>query len=436
MSAESRLQPEPFEAWVKRRGRADPEVLFKYGDYLKMRRVATGLLVAMTLLYLAASLVRSWSPLWDYVRAFAEASMVGACADWFAVVALFRKPLGLPIPHTGIVPGNKDRIGAALGRFMSNNFLSPAVLVRRLDGIDAASYAANWLTAPGNARGIADQASRFLPEALDALPKQGLVDALTQAALRGLDNVPASPLASRVLALIWARGETQALLDRAVDYGEATLTRNREFIRAKVSAKSSRLIPKWVDNMLADRVISGVQETLADMKRPDHPWRIDVKRTVETFIRDLDESPALRERGEVWKREILASRRFVTQLREVLTALETQAGESLSERQEAVAAGLEFALVSLGRWLGEDKAIAERLNRWARRAVVRAIVPRRADIGGYIASVVENWDSTTLVNRLELQVGKDLQYIRINGALVGGLAGLTIFTVSQWLPVL
>jgi uncharacterized membrane-anchored protein YjiN (DUF445 family) len=434
MTERSPLQPESFEAWVERRGRADPEVAIKYGDYVRMRRFATGLLVAMTLLYLATSLTRAWSPVMDYLRAFAEASMVGACADWFAVVALFRKPLGLPIPHTGIVPANQDRIGVALGRFMSNNFLKPAVLARRLGPFDAAGYVADWLVAPGNARSLAAQASRFLPEALDALPRQSLVDAMTSAALNGLESLPAAPLASRALALIWARGETQALLDRAIDFGEATLARNKDVIRAKVSAKTSRLVPKWVDQMLADRVIAAVHETLVDMKRPDHPWRLEVRGAIETFIRDLDENAAYRERGEQWKRELLSNDHFVGQVREAIGKLETGAAEGLVAHQETVAGGIEFALLSLGRWLAEDHDFAENLNRWARRGVVRAIAPRRADIGGYIANVVENWDSSTLVNRLELQVGKDLQYIRINGALVGGVVGEAIFVVSRWLP--
>jgi uncharacterized membrane-anchored protein YjiN (DUF445 family) len=173
---------------------------------------------------------------------------------------------------------------------------------------------------------------------------------------------------------------------------------------------------------------------LVDMKKPDHPWRLEVRQTIETFIRDLDENPAYRERGEQWKQELLSNDHFVGQVREAILKLETGAVESLVVHQETVAQGIEFVLVSLGRWLAEDHDFAENLNRWARRGVVRAIAPRRADIGDYIANVVENWDSTTLVNRLELQVGKDLQYIRINGALVGGVVGEAIFIASRWLP--
>src|ERR1700688_4752106 len=236
-------------------------------DLRRMRLFATALLALMSTIFVATYLVSyqwSWLP---YLRAFAEAAMVGACADWFAVVALFRRPFGLPIPHTGIVPNNKDRIGAALGRFMSANFLSPSVLARRLEKIDAVEFLVDWLSRPGNARRIADQASLFLSTAISALPREPLVDWLTTAALRWIGAVPAAPLASRLLAVLWARGETQALLDSAIAYAEASLIRHKDFIRASVAQKSSRFIPKWVDNMLADRVINGLQSSLAAMRQ-------------------------------------------------------------------------------------------------------------------------------------------------------------------------
>ena len=412
--------------------RPDAETEQKTRDLRRMQRVATLLLVFMTLVFIVTSLT-PW-PWLGYVRAFAEAAMVGACADWFAVVALFRRPFGLPIPHTGIVPRNKDRIGGALGRFMSANFLSPSVLARRLEKIDAVEFLVDWLGHPGNARRIADQASLFLSTAIGALPREPLVDWLTTAALRGIDAVPAAPLASRLLALFWARGETQALLDSAIAYAEASLIRHKDFIRASVAQKSSRFIPKWVDNILADRVINGLQSSLAEMRKPQHPWRLDIRRAVETLIFDLANDPEMLARGEAMKREILASPLFVAQVHEVCDNLQTQAMENLSARSAMVSEGLEFALLAVGRWLREDPKIRAQLNRWGRRTALRALSPRRAEIGAYIAGVVQNWDATTLVNRLELQVGRDLQYIRINGTLVGGLVGLIIFIFSKWLP--
>jgi uncharacterized membrane-anchored protein YjiN (DUF445 family) len=412
----------------------DSDTEQKLHDLRRMRLVATSLLIFMAFLFVATSLTaRAW-PWLAYVRAFAEAAMVGACADWFAVVALFRRPFGLPIPHTGILPQNKDRIGAALGRFMSANFLSPSVLARRLEKIDAVEFALDWLGHPGNARRIADQASLFLPSALGAMPREAIVDWLGSAVLRGIEAVPAAPLASRILSLFWARGETQALLESAIQFAEASLIRNKDFIREAVAKKSSRFIPKWVDALLADRVVSGLQTSLGEMRAPEHPWRKEIGRAVETLIFDLANNPEMGAQAETIKREIVANPIFVGQVREVCENLQTEANANLSAHADAVSAALELALLALGRWLRADPKLRTRLNRWVRRAALNALSPRRAEIGAYIAGVVERWDSTTFVNRLELQVGGDLQYIRINGTLVGGLVGLIIFVVAKWLP--
>jgi uncharacterized membrane-anchored protein YjiN (DUF445 family) len=413
---------------------ADQDVDQKLRDLRRMRLVATLLLALMAVVFVATSLTIAAWPWLAYIRAFAEAAMVGACADWFAVVALFRRPFGLPIPHTGIVPRNKERIGGALGRFMSNNFLSPSVLAKRLDKIEAAQWAAAWLSDQGNAHRIAGQASRSLPQILGALPRDHLVDWFAKAALRGIEALPAAPLASKVLSLLWAQGETQALLNRAIELAEASLISHKDFIRAKVTQNSSRLIPKWVDGMLADKVMNGLQATLAEMRNPEHPWRLELRGAIETLIFDLANNPDMAERGEKMKAELLANPVFVAQVKELCQDAEAQLNANASGHVASIAAGLEFAFIALGEWLREDRKIQARLNRWARRAALRALAPRRAEIGAYIANVVANWDATTLVNRLELQVGRDLQYIRINGTLVGGLVGLLIFVASKWLP--
>ena len=170
------------------------------------------------------------------------------------------------------------------------------------------------------------------------------------------------------------------------------------------------------------------------MRRPNHPWRLEVKRQVEAWLADLDDDPVVGERCEAIKRDLLSSAAFVARLREVCDDLTQRLAGSAASNPKTVAAGVEFALLALGGWLKEDTLARIRFNRWCRRIALRALSPRRAEIGAYIAEVVAHWDTTTLVNRLELQVGKDLQYIRINGALVGGLVGELIYIASKWLP--
>jgi len=227
----------------------------------RMRTIATMLLVLMSAIFLATRRAPAswvWAP---YLGAFAEAGMVGACADWFAVVALFRRPLGLPIPHTAVVPENKKRIGAALGRFITHNFLSPRIAMARLASVDTVSLAARWLEDEGNAQAIAAGAGRLVPYALDLLPRAALAEWVGMAGRRGIEAVPAAPLAARGLSILWAQGAGQALLDQGLDFAEATLARNKATIVKHVSQRTSRFIPKWVDDLLAAKVISGLAGT-------------------------------------------------------------------------------------------------------------------------------------------------------------------------------
>jgi uncharacterized membrane-anchored protein YjiN (DUF445 family) len=397
----------------------------------RMRTIATLLLVLMAAIYLA---MRRAPPNWiwaPYLSAFAEAGMVGACADWFAVVALFRRPLGLPIPHTAVVPENKRRIGAAMARFITNNFLSPRVAIARLSSVDFAGLAARWLEDERNARAVAAATARAIPYTLDLLPKGAIDEWVAMAARRGIEAVPAAPLASWGLSILWAEGAGQTLLDQGLDFVETTLYRHKATIVRHVAQKSSRWIPKWVDDMIAAKVINGLTETLKEMRDPDHPWRERADELIEKLIDDLAHNPQMRTQGEALKQDILANPVFAEQAQALREELEHALRDDLPRHAEAIVGWLAVSAGAFGRWLEEDATRRTRINRRLRLLALRTILPRRAEIGAYIAAVVDNWDAATLVNRLELQVGKDLQYIRINGTLVGGLVGLLIFTLSR-----
>jgi uncharacterized membrane-anchored protein YjiN (DUF445 family) len=399
----------------------------------RMRTIATLLLVAMTLVFVATSLARVDWPWLPYVRAFAEAGMVGACADWFAVVALFRRPLGLPIPHTGIIPANKERIGAALGRFMTNNFLGGRTMRERLDRVDAIGAIAGWISDPGNARRLAHYVAAMLPRIVDALPGPQLAAFFGELAARGIAAVPAAPLASRLLAVVWAHGEAQVFIARGVEYAESALAEHKEAILRKVSDQSGRWIPKWIDRLIADRVASGLLSTMAEMRDPAHPWRVELHAEVERLIAALATDPDLHARGEAFKAELLANPAFIAQARTLWAQIEEALRSGVPAHADAIAPACESALRNTGAWLTEDAERKAQLNRRLRIAARQLLAAYRVDIGAYIERVVRNWDDTTLVERLELQVGKDLQYIRINGTLVGGLVGVAIYVVAQWM---
>jgi uncharacterized membrane-anchored protein YjiN (DUF445 family) len=401
----------------------------------RMRLLATLLLVLMTAVFIATSAIKLDWPWIPYVRAFAEAGMVGACADWFAIVALFRRPLGLPIPHTGIVPNNKDRIGKALGNFITNNFLTAAVMNERLARIDMVGALAQWLSEPSNAKRLGDYIALQLPRIATSLPLPRIGEAVGGIAQQAVQAVPAAPVASKLLAILWAQGEAQALLAQAIEQCEAWLAGNKDLLTDKVSERSSRWIPKWIDRMIADKVLNGLLSTLAEMRDPSHPWRIELRKTVEKLIAELATDPQMRARAEHLKAELLASPLLIEQAKTLWAEVETGLASGLPAHSEAIGEACARALGNAGAWLQEDEARKAQLNRRIRIIGERFLLPYRVEIGSFIERVVRNWDSATLVDRLELQVGKDLQFIRINGTLVGGLVGLLIYTASQWISM-
>ena len=397
----------------------------------RMRVVASGLLGAMSVVFIASSMLEQQWPVLAYVRAFTEAAMVGACADWFAVVALFRHPFGIPIPHTAIIPRNKERIGESLGSFICNNFLAPEVVSHRLESLDLASRAAAWLSKPANAFFVARRVAGALPPILEALAEEHVRDFLHGALSRGISAVEASPLAGRVLSVLVAHGHHQALFDSIIIAAEDFLLRNEDSIRVSVSSRTWKWMPAWVDEKVADRVMVGLLETIHELRDADHPWRGEFQINVDDFILRLATDPQFHARGEAIKAEVLGNAVVDDYLDSLAGEIRHRLMVDAAMDEGILREGLERALLALGRRLADDRRMLEILNRWGRRAVERHIVPNRSEIGTFIAGIVARWDSRTLVEKLELQVGKDLQYIRINGTVVGGLVGLLIYTVKM-----
>ncbi len=398
-----------------------------------MRTIATLLLVLMTAIFIAATVTKYEWPWLPYLRAFAEAGMVGACADWFAVVALFRRPLGLPIPHTGIIPNNKERIGTALGRFMTNNFLTAPVMNERLARVDVVGSIAHWLDDPINTRRLGNYLALLLPRVVELLPVPQIGESLGKLAQQTLNTIPAAPVASKLLTIVWAQGEAQALIARGIQYGQSYLANNKDYFSAKIAQQSSSWIPKWINKMIADKVMNGMLTTLTEMRDPKHPWRVELRQGVEKLIAQLGSDPQMFARGEAFKTELLANPLFVEQAKVLWREIESGLQWGIPAHADAIAQTFEQALRRFGRWLQEDPERQAQLNRRIRAVARRLLLAYRLEIGGYIERVVRKWDSTTLVERLELQVGKDLQFIRINGTLVGGLVGLLIFIASKWI---
>jgi uncharacterized membrane-anchored protein YjiN (DUF445 family) len=395
----------------------------------RSRGFATSLLVLMLAVFIATSIGVTHWPWLAYIRAFAEAGMIGACADWFAVVALFRHPLGIPIPHTAIVANSKERIGVAIGRFMANNFLSPRVLAERLRDVDIGGWAGRWLLRGDNVKNVAQRVTSSMNQGLSALPREEVNAFLSGAVRGGIERIPASVFASRLLSLLWAHGEMQTLAEKLLDWASTALANNRETLRDKVSRRTSRLIPKWIDGIVADKIIDGVLRILEEMREPSHPWRIEMTTTIEQLVGDLATKPEMIEKGEQLKAKLLATPAVTSQIDALWVSIENRL--EAPETQEQLTRMIERLLTGLGTRIQNDEGFRTGINRWLRVAVLRTVAPRRKEIAEFIRKVVENWDTETLTERIELTVGRDLQYIRINGTIVGGLVGLIIFAVTQ-----
>jgi uncharacterized membrane-anchored protein YjiN (DUF445 family) len=400
---------------------------------VRMRIIATGLLVLMLIVFVLTSMLQARFPFLAYVRAFAEAATVGASADWFAVVALFRHPLGIPIPHTAIVPRSKQRIGEALGRFIANNFLAPEVISAKLDRFDAAGWLARWLSEPGHAATVARRSTGAMPLMLDLMGHDRFREFARRTVRKGVDSLAAAPMAARTLTVLVSRNHDQDLFDLGLQLSEKFLEENREMLRAKVSEHSVSWLPEWIDLKLADMVLGGLGKTLADLHRPDHSYRVEVRAAVERLIQRLKEDPEMYERCEQVKAKVLDSAVVESYLQWLSDEIQNWIKSDTEAQESVVMGGLEHMLLAIGKWLSEDQATRARVNRWLRDAVLDTVVPNRNEISTFIAEEVARWDARTLVVRAENQLGKDLQFIRINGTVVGGLVGLLIFTTERLL---
>lgn len=257
---------------------------------VRMKRFALLLLVCAVVVFVATLVLeRSYSWVWlGYVRAAAEASVVGGVADWFAVTALFRHPLGIPIPHTAIVPARKDRIGRALGNFVQQNFLDRTVVAYKLSSLRLGDRAAQWLSEPANARSVTRVVAHALTSAANVLKDEDVQSFLERTAGDRLRSVQVAPLLGRALRLLTADGRHQELLDEALRLAARATEANDALIREKVQEQTPWWLPNAVDRRISDRVVTGIGRTLAEVSDdPDHPLRHRFDEAVKNFIERL-----------------------------------------------------------------------------------------------------------------------------------------------------
>ncbi|MBN8830986.1 MAG: DUF445 domain-containing protein [Sphingomonadales bacterium] len=401
-----------------------------------MRIVATGLLVAMAAIYLLARSLEGTHPAVGYVRAFAEAAMVGGLADWFAVTALFRHPLGLPIPHTAIIPRNKDRIGDTLAIFLRDNFLTPAVVARRMGRLDVAGAAGRLLAAPaGGDDRLRRGASRLLADSLEALDDERLGGMIKSALTQRIGQIKLAPMLGQLLAAAMKDGRHQPVMDALIRWAARTLDANSALIHQMVHEKSGTIM-RWtgLDETLATKIIEGLDKLLQEAADdPGHSLRIKVEEGLMTLAHDLQHDAKMQARVDRIRDEMIANPAMQRWLDGLWQAAREGLLRAARDPQAVLAGRLGEVIRQVGETLRDDPALKHLVNRFARRVAVGTAARYGDAIVTLVSETVRGWDAQTITDRLENAVGRDLQYIRINGTLVGGLVGVALHTVATLL---
>ena len=397
-----------------------------------MKAVALGALVLMAIVFVVAFLLQARYPWLQWVRAAAEGGMVGALADWFAVTALFRRPLGLPIPHTAIIPRRKDEIGRTLGEFVETNFLSGPVVRERLQSTPLAARFGGWLRQPAHADRVATEGANVATAVLGALSDDDVSDLIGDLAREHLISPDWGPSLGGWLEKVTESGAHHGAVDLAADHISVWLTDNPQVFDGIVSERLPSWVPgmvvRLIDDTLYRQAVSFVDAVRADQ---DHPARRAIDGYLERLADNLQHDPETIGRVEDAKVSIFDSPRVRGLATNVWETAKSGLLTALADPQSGLRVRATAALIEIGERLETDAALQSRVDGWVIDAAVFVVERYRHDIASIITDTVERWDPAETTEKIELMVGRDLQYIRLNGTIVGALAGAAIFTLAH-----
>jgi uncharacterized membrane-anchored protein YjiN (DUF445 family) len=397
-----------------------------------MKRRATLLLVAATVVFIIARILETRFGWLAIVRATAEASMVGGLADWFAVTALFRHPLGIPIPHTAIVPARKDRVGRTLGAFVQRNFLTREVIEHRLRAAQVGKRLAEWIAEPANARMIARSAASAMSSGAQMLADEDVQEVIDRSLAKRVRSMHLAPLLGKVLTVMTEDNRHQEVLDEVILLASRTVNDNSDLIRPRIEQETPWWIPSAIDEKIFKRVLAAIQRLLSELSAdPVHPLRGRFDASLHHFVERLNTSPEFAAKVDAWKEDFLdndAARRFSASIwQEGKEALARYVANPDSKAPGVI----EEALTKFGQKALDDPELLAKMDEFAVDVAVFLVARYQDEVAELIASTVSSWDPDLTSRRVELAIGRDLQFIRINGTLVGGLAGLLIYLISN-----
>jgi uncharacterized membrane-anchored protein YjiN (DUF445 family) len=393
----------------------------------RTRGFATALLAAMGAVFGATWLLPP-SPWVDALRAFSEAALIGGLADWFAVTALFRRPLGLPIPHTGVVPARKDDIGRALARFIRDNFLVREAVERRLARADLAARLGAWLDSPQNAARVSRDAAAAIDWALSAGDGNDLRSALGASLRTAFDEVPVSRAIATLLEVLTSGDHAQTVIDQLVKFGRAQLESHRVSIRVRIHERSPWWMPQFVDQEIFDKLMAEIEHLLdAIAADPEHPARTELVARIRGLQHALAEDPALADKSRALQHDLVAHPAVRAYAHDLWSRLGGDLHAALADPESPLRLGVESEIRKLGAVLRDDEEVAARLNGWLEQLLLYIVENYRDPLSEIVSETIESWDPIATSQRVEQHIGTDLQYIRVNGTLVGGLVGLLIY---------
>lgn len=400
----------------------------------RMKAIATGLLLLVALVYVLATYAEhagagAWA---GYVAAAAEAGMVGALADWFAVTALFKHPLGLPIPHTAIIPTKKDQFGATLGEFVGENFLSSEVVRTRLHALGIGGRLGAWLAEPAHADRVTAELATALRGALTVLRDSDVQAVVGEAITRRAESAEIAPGLGKTLQKVVSDGGHRRAVDLVCAKAHDWLVTHADSITDAVQGGAPGWTPRFVDRKVGDRVYKELLRFVTEMRdMPEHPARAAVDRFLRDFAADLQSDTATRARVERLKSEILARDEVQDVIASAWSAIRSMIISAAEDEQSELRLRVRSSLISLGARLATDGRLQAKVEGWIEGAVVYVVTTYRREITSLITDTVAGWDAEHTSRKIEAHIGRDLQFIRINGTVVGALAGLLIYTVSR-----
>ncbi|MGW5325052.1 DUF445 domain-containing protein [Streptomyces sp. NPDC004014] len=400
----------------------------------QMKLTATGLLLFVALVYVLARLAthQGAGPWAGYVGAAAEAGMVGALADWFAVTALFRHPLGLPIPHTAIIPTKKDQLGVSLGEFVGENFLSQDVVRQRLSAVGIGSRLGAWLAEPEHADRVTAELATALRGALTVMRDRDVQAVVTEAVTRRADIQEIAPGLGKMLERIVADGGHRRVVDLVVARAHDWLVLHRADVMTAVEGGAPGWTPRFVDKKVGDRVYKELLRFVTEMRdMPSHPARGALDRFLTDFASDLQSDTDTRTRVERLKADILGRGEVQDLIASAWTAVRSMIVAAAEDERSELRLRVRAALLSLGTRMASEPKVQRKVDGWVEGAAVHVVTTYRKEITSLITDTVAGWDAEHTTRKIEAHIGRDLQFIRINGTVVGSLAGLLIYTLTR-----